>query len=159
MRLTTYTDYALRVLMYLAAQPQRKPTVGEIAKVHGISRHHLMKVVQGLSRAGFIETARGNQGGLKLNRPAAAIGLGEVVRQTEPDLDIVPCLASEGADCCLISPACRLRGALHRAGASFLEVLDEYSLADLVQNREALLALLPTPFPVEAGHTQPARSS
>lgn len=142
MRLTAYTDYALRVLMFLAVRPEPKPTIGEIAKAHGISRNHLMKVAYELGQAGLIETVRGNRGGLRLKRPAAEIGLGEVVRQTEPDLNLVPCFAQQGADCCVITPACGLRAALHRARAAFLDVLDQYSLADLVQNREALLPLL-----------------
>jgi Rrf2 family nitric oxide-sensitive transcriptional repressor len=142
MRLTVYTDYALRVLMYVAVRPEPKPTIGEIAAAHGVSRNHLMKVVYELGRAGFIETVRGNRGGLKLKRPAAEIGLGEVIRHTEPDLDIVPCFAESGANCCVITPACGLRAALHRARAAFLDVLDQYSLADLTQNRDALLPLL-----------------
>lgn len=142
MRLTVYTDYALRVLMYIAVHPEPKPTIAGIASAYGISRGHLMKVVYELGVAGYIETVRGNRGGLRLKRPAAEIGLGEVVRHTEPDLDIVPCLTRGNADCCAISPACNLRGALNRARAAFLEVLDEYSLADLVQNRDALASLL-----------------
>jgi Rrf2 family nitric oxide-sensitive transcriptional repressor len=154
MRLTVYTDYALRVLMYLAVQPGLKATISEIAQAYGISRNHLMKVVYQLGQAGFIETARGNRGGLKLKRPAAEIGLGEVIRRTEPDLDIVPCFAQDGPDCCVISPACGLRGALHRARAAFLDVLDQYSLADLAQNRDALQPLLDRAIraqPAEAG--------
>jgi Rrf2 family nitric oxide-sensitive transcriptional repressor len=142
MRLTVYTDYALRVLMYLAVRPEPMPTIGEIAKAHRISHNHLMKVVRELGRAGFIETVRGNRGGLRLKRPAAEIGLGEVVRRTEPDLDIVPCFAADAADCCVLTPACGLRGALFRAQAAFLEVLDGLSLADLTQNRDVLIALL-----------------
>jgi Rrf2 family nitric oxide-sensitive transcriptional repressor len=156
MRLTAYTDYALRVLMYLAVQPEPKPTIGEIAKAYGVSRNHLMKIVYELGRAGFIETVRGHRGGLKLKRPAAGIGLGEVIRQTEPDLDIVPCFAQDGPACCVITPACSLSGALHRARAAFLDVLDQYSLADLVRNGDALQALLrtsaePEPTASEAG--------
>jgi Rrf2 family nitric oxide-sensitive transcriptional repressor len=142
MRLTVYTDYALRVLIYLSLHDDRKPTIGEIAEAYGVSRNHLMKVVHQLGVAGFIETARGNRGGLRLKRPAADIRLGEIVRRTEPDLDIVPCFAAEGGDCCVISPACGLRTALARARLAFLQVLDSYTLADLVQNREALLPLL-----------------
>lgn len=151
MRLTVYTDYALRVLMYLAVRPEPRPTIGEIAQAHGVSRNHLMKVVYELGRAGFIETARGNRGGLRLKRPAAEIGLGEIIRQTEPDLDLVPCFAAGGAGRCVITPACSLRAALHRARAAFLEVLDQYSLADLVQNRDALLPLLQPAAVAEPG--------
>lgn len=157
MRLTVYTDYALRVLMYLAVHVEPKPTIGQIARAYGISRNHLMKVTYELGVAGFIETVRGNKGGLRLKRPAAEIGLGEVIRHTEPDLDLVPCFAQAGSDCCAISPACRLRGALNQARSAFMEVLDSYTLDDLVANGEALRALLlgaaesaspVTPFPV-----------
>jgi Rrf2 family nitric oxide-sensitive transcriptional repressor len=142
MRLTVYTDYALRVLMYIAVHPEPKPTIAGIASAYGISRAHLMKVVYELGVAGYIETVRGNRGGLRLKRPAEQIGLGEVIRHTEPDLDLVPCFAQDAADCCAIRPACNLRGALNRARAAFLAVLDGYSLADLVQNRDALATLI-----------------
>jgi Rrf2 family nitric oxide-sensitive transcriptional repressor len=145
MRLTTYTDYALRVLMYLAVHPEPKPTIGQIAGAYAISRNHLMKVAYQLGVAGFIETARGNRGGLRLKREPAEIGLGEVIRHTETDFDLVPCFAETGPDCCKITPACSLRGALHKARAAFMAVLDAYTLADLVANRDALSALLSTP--------------
>jgi Rrf2 family transcriptional regulator, nitric oxide-sensitive transcriptional repressor len=141
MRLTVYTDYALRVLMFLAVHPEPKPTIGEIAASYGISRNHLMKVVYELGVAGYIETARGKKGGLRLARPAVAIGLGDVVRQTEPDLALVPCFDPVNAACAL-TPACRLRGVLHLAQAAFLKVLDEHTLADLVENRIAIEGLL-----------------
>jgi Rrf2 family nitric oxide-sensitive transcriptional repressor len=142
MRLTVYTDYALRVLMYLQVHPEPMPTISEIAKVHGISRNHLMKVVYDLGVAGYIETVRGKKGGLRLKRPAAGIGLGEVIRRTEPDMELVPCFAKTGGSCAL-TPACQLKLALHRARAAFMEVLDGYTLADLVQNRSVLSGLLP----------------
>jgi Rrf2 family transcriptional regulator, nitric oxide-sensitive transcriptional repressor len=141
MRLTVYTDYALRVLMFLAVHPEPKPTIGEIAASYGISRNHLMKVVYELGVAGYIETARGKNGGLRLARPAVAIGLGELVRQTEPDLALVPCFDPVNAACAL-TPACKLRGVLHLAQAAFLKVLDDHTLADLVENRIALEGLL-----------------
>jgi len=142
MRLTVYSDFALRVLMYLAVHPEPMPTIGEIATSYGISRNHLMKVVYELGVAGYIETVRGKKGGLRLKRRPEDIGLGEVIRQTEPDLDLVPCFARRGADCCAITPACSLKGALHRARAAFMEVLDGYTLADLVRNGAELRALL-----------------
>lgn len=142
MRLTVYTDYALRVLMYLAVHADPKPTIGQIAEAYSVSRSHLMKVAYELGVAGFIETARGNKGGLRLKRPAAEIGLGEVIRHTEADFDLAPCFAKAGPDCCTISPACRLRGALNQARAAFMSVLDSYTLADLVENRDTLTALL-----------------
>lgn len=141
MRLTVYTDYALRVLMYLAVHPEPKPTIGEIASSYAISRNHLMKVVYELGQAGYIETARGKGGGLRLARTPGGIGLGEVVRRTEPDFALVPCFDPERA-ACAITPACRLRGALHQAQAAFLQVLDGYTLADLVENRAVLEPML-----------------
>jgi Rrf2 family transcriptional regulator, nitric oxide-sensitive transcriptional repressor len=141
MRLTVYTDYALRVLMFLAVHPEPKPTIGEIAASYGISRNHLMKVVYELGVAGYIETVRGKKGGLRLARAAAAIGLGDIVRQTEPDLALVPCFDPVNAACAL-TPACKLRGVLHLAQAAFLKVLDDHTLADLVENRIALEGLL-----------------
>jgi Rrf2 family nitric oxide-sensitive transcriptional repressor len=144
MRLTVYTDYALRVLMYVAVRPEPRPTIAAIAASYGISRNHLMKVVHELGVAGYLETVRGKNGGLRLARPAASIGLGEVVRRTEPDLALVPCFDPVNA-ACAITPACRLRVALHQARLAFLKVLDDYTLADLVENRDALDALLGAP--------------
>ena len=141
MRLTVYTDYSLRVLMYLAVHAEPRPTIAQIATSYGVSRNHLMKVVHALGLAGYIETVRGKGGGLRLARRPEDIGLGEVVRRTEPDLALVPCFDPEGGGCA-ITPACRLRSALHQAQAAFLKVLDGYSLADLVENRAALEALL-----------------
>jgi Rrf2 family nitric oxide-sensitive transcriptional repressor len=148
MRLTVHTDYALRVLMYVAVREQPRPTISGIAASYGISRNHLMKVVYQLGVAGYLETVRGKNGGLKLARPAAEIGLGEVIRSTEPDLALVPCFDPVNA-VCAISPACRLRNALHQAQAAFLQVLDGYTLADLVANRGELAELLPAAPPLE----------
>lgn len=141
MRLTVYTDYALRVLMYLAVHSGPKPTIGEIASSYRVSRNHLMKVVYELGVAGYIETVRGKNGGLRLARRPQDIGLGELIRQTEPDMALVPCFDPVNSPCA-IAPACRLRGALHQARAAFLDVLDGYTLADLVGNRPALQDLL-----------------
>lgn len=146
MRLTVHTDYALRVLMYVAVRPEPRPTISAIAASYGISRNHLMKVVYQLGVAGYLETVRGKNGGLKLARPAGEIGLGEVVRRTEPDFALVPCFDPVGA-ACAITPACRLRSALHQARAAFLKVLDSYTLADLVENRAVLDELLPDGAP------------
>lgn len=141
MRLTVYTDFALRVLMYVALHPERLPTIAEIASSYGISRNHLMKVVYELGLAGYVETVRGKNGGLRLARQPADIVLGEVVRRTEPDMDLVPCF-DLGRAACVITPACTLRRALHEARAAFLKVLDGYTLADLIENRSVLSALL-----------------
>ena len=141
MRLTVYTDYALRVLMYLAIHPEPKPTIGEIASSYAVSRNHLMKVVYELGVAGYIETVRGKGGGLRLARSPESIVLGEVIRRTEPDMALVPCFDPVNT-VCAITPACKLRVALHQARAAFLDVLDSYTLADLVENRAVLQPLL-----------------
>ncbi len=141
MRLTVYTDYALRVLMYVAVRPDPLPTIGQIADAYQISRNHLMKVVYELGQAGYLETVRGKNGGLRLARRPEEIGLGLLVRETEPDMALVPCFDPINAQCA-ITPACRLRGAFAEARTAFLGVLDSYSLADLVSNGASLQALL-----------------
>ena len=141
MRLTVYTDYSLRVLMYVALHPERLPTIGEIASSYGISRNHLMKVVYDLGLAGYVVTVRGKNGGLRLAQPPQDVVLGEVVRRTEPDMALVPCFEPIGASCA-ISPACILRRALHEARSAFLDVLDGYTVADLIKNRGMLSELL-----------------
>jgi Rrf2 family nitric oxide-sensitive transcriptional repressor len=141
MRLTIYTDFSLRVLMYVALHPERRLTIAEIASSYAISKNHLMKVVYQLGVAGYIETVRGQNGGMRLARRAQDIILGEVVRRTEPDMALVPCLAANDAACVLM-PACKLRRALEQARSAFLAVLDDYSLADLVENRDVLRELL-----------------
>jgi Rrf2 family nitric oxide-sensitive transcriptional repressor len=141
MRLTVYTDYALRVLIYTAVHPEPKPTIGQIASSYDISRNHLMKVVYQLGVAGYIGTSRGKSGGLRLARRPEDIVLGDVVRRTEPDFTLVPCFDADNA-LCAITPGCRLRGVLFQARAAFLQVLDSYTLADLVENRAELRLLL-----------------
>jgi len=141
MRLTVYTDYALRLLMYLAVKDEGLATIEEIAQSYGISKNHLMKVAHQLGVAGYVDTVRGRRGGLRLAKPAKAIGLGEVVRHTEPDMAIVMCFAPVNADCAVL-PSCVLRKALARARAAFVDVLDEYTLNDLVKPRASLQELL-----------------
>jgi Rrf2 family nitric oxide-sensitive transcriptional repressor len=104
MRLTVYTDYSLRVLMYVALHPERRPTIGEVAASYGISKNHVMKVVHQLGVAGYIATLRGQSGGMRLARSPQEISLGEVVRRTEPDLALVPCFDPINA-ACVITPA------------------------------------------------------
>jgi Rrf2 family nitric oxide-sensitive transcriptional repressor len=141
-RLTVYTDYSLRLLMYLAVKgDNRLATIGEVADAHGIAKNHLTKVAHRLGLAGYIETVRGKGGGLRLARPTERIGLGEVVRHTKPDMALVPCFDPLRAPCPII-PACGLRGALYEARRAFLAVLDRYSLADLVTRRAELGGLL-----------------
>ena len=133
MRLTQWTDYSLRVLMYCAASEQReqRATVGEIAEAHGISRSHLTKIVMTLSGLGLLETTRGRGGGLRLLRPAHTIVLGEVVRHTESDLTLVECFDADH-NTWRLDGHCRLKGALREAMNRYLEVLDGVNLADLV---------------------------
>jgi Rrf2 family transcriptional regulator, nitric oxide-sensitive transcriptional repressor len=141
MRLTVYTDYALRMLMYLALKDDGLATIEEVAQSYGISKNHLMKVAHQLGLAGYIETVRGRRGGLRLAKPAKAIRLGDVVRHTEPDMAIVMCFEPINADCAVL-PYCVLRKALERARAAFLEALDNYALSDLVKPRAALQSRL-----------------
>ncbi|MGQ5490376.1 RrF2 family transcriptional regulator [Thauera sp. ZXT1-4] len=140
MNITQHTDYALRVLMYLGACPERRVTIKEVAERFDISRSHLMKIVTELVGKGFIDGARGKGGGMKLARPAIEIGLGDVVRQIEPSLALVECFGTKSH--CLLDPACRLKGVLDGALRAFLSALDGVSLADLVGDdaclREAL---------------------
>ena len=132
MRLTNFSDYALRVLMYAATRSDRLITIEETAEVYGISRAHLMKVAPQLTRAGFLKATRGRTGGLALARRPEKIGLGDVVRATEPDFAIVECFTAENG--CLITPRCRLKGVLKEALTAFVGTLDRYTLADLVLN-------------------------
>jgi Rrf2 family transcriptional regulator, nitric oxide-sensitive transcriptional repressor len=140
MRLTAYTDYTLRTLMYLAVHVDRHATIAEIATAYRISETHLMKVVHQLGVSGDIETLRGRNGGMRLGKPAASINLGAVVRRTEADMEVVPCFEDEKL--CIIGGACTLTTALRTALAAFLAVLDQYTLADLIAPRRRLASLL-----------------
>lgn len=134
MKLTSWTDYTLRVLMYCAAaQGREQPvTITEIAEAHGISRSHLTKIVMDLSAQGLLATTRGRGGGLRLQRPPEKILLAEVLRHTETDFAMVECFDRDH-DRCRISSDCRLRGVLRRALDSFFESMSGVTLADLVQ--------------------------
>jgi Rrf2 family nitric oxide-sensitive transcriptional repressor len=140
MRLTTYTDYTLRTLMYLAIDTGRHATIAEIAATWRVSETHLMKIVHHLGLAGDVETIRGRNGGIRLARPPGAINLGAIVRRTETDMDLVGCF--NDAESCAISDACVLQAVLHEALAAFLAVLDRYTLADLIAPRAKLATLL-----------------
>lgn len=146
MRLTQYTDYSLRVLMYLGMRAGGLCTVAEIADAYGISRNHLTKVVHELGRAGYVETVRGRGGGLRLARAPGAIRIGDVVRRMEEDFDIVACFGagrSEGKSGCVIAPDCRLAGMFDESLHAFLAVLDRYTLADLLAAPDTLLRHFP----------------
>lgn len=131
MRLTAFTDYGLRALMRLAAEPDRTITTEEIAEEHGISRNHLVKVVRELAEAGLIATQRGGGGGMRLARPAHEITIGEVVRRLEARHALVECFRADGGDC-ILNPGCRLKSRLKRAKEAFLADLDRSTLADCV---------------------------
>jgi Rrf2 family nitric oxide-sensitive transcriptional repressor len=139
MKLTAFTDYSLRVLIYLAAQPQRRATIGEVAAAFAVSEHHLTKVVHFLGKQGWLANVRGKGGGLALAKPPEAINIGDVVRHTEGGA-IVECFG-EGGGVCRITGLCRLQGVLGEAVAAFHAVLQRYTLADLVHNREALASV------------------
>ncbi len=140
MRLTTYTDYALRTLMYLALKRDGLATIADIAEAYGISGNHLMKVVHQLGVAGDIETVRGRQGGMRLARRPEEINIGKLVRRMEPDLQMAPCFGNPGI--CPITPTCVLQQAMDEALHAFLAVLDNYTLADLVGPQRKLGVLL-----------------
>ncbi|MED5621891.1 Rrf2 family transcriptional regulator [Ideonella sp. BN130291] len=141
MKLSTFTDYSLRVLIFLAARPERRVTIAEIAGTFEVSEHHLTKVVHFLARNGWLASARGRGGGLMLGRRAEDIVIGQVVRDTEGQLRPAECFDADADDCCL-SPVCRLRDAMAEAVAAFHAVLDRYTLADVVRNRADIAQVL-----------------
>lgn len=145
MRLTVYSDYALRLMMYLGLKGERLSTIAEIADAYDISKAHLMKITHELGQKGLVETVRGRQGGMRLGRNAAGIGVGEIVRACEPDFAIVPCMEASGV--CALQPACVLKRALASAASAFLDVLDGYTLADLIRPSVPLRQLLAIDVP------------
>ncbi|QSP94908.1 Rrf2 family transcriptional regulator [Marinobacter salinisoli] len=142
MHITRYTDYSLRVLIYLAVQNKRLTTIQEIADQYDISRNHLMKVVHQLNKRGYIETVRGKKGGMRLDREPTDINVGILVRETEQDLKMVECFSPKTN--CRIAPVCGLKSMFGEALQAFLAVLDNYTLADVIQDqhRPQLLRLL-----------------
>ncbi|WP_119155329.1 Rrf2 family transcriptional regulator [Caldimonas tepidiphila] len=146
MKLTAFTDYSLRVLIYLAAQPGRRATIAEVAASFDVKENHLTKVVHALGKAGWLQNVRGKGGGMELARPAAEIVVGEVVRRTEDGDEPTGCFADSKGDCC-ITHLCRLQGVLREAVQAFYLVLDGYTLADLVHNRDALAEVIFTRRP------------
>ncbi len=141
MRLTQYTDYSFRVLIHLALSSS-VVTIREISEAYGVSRNHLMKVVQQLSRAGYVESLRGQGGGLRLKKSPDDITIGDVVRDMEPDIALVECQKDEKL--CVISPACRLKGLMEKSKGAFFDELDKSTLRDLLPRsaREGLVTLL-----------------
>lgn len=127
MRLTRHTDYAIRVLLYLGSQPDRLCSIAEIARAHGISQSHLMKVVSALVRTGYVASVRGRFGGIRLARPPGEIRIGPVIRATKDRFDLVDCAR------CIVAPPCGLTDLLQEALAAFMTVLDDHSLIDLME--------------------------
>ena len=133
MRLTDYTDYTLRVLMFCAVHPERPITIAEIAESHSVSKNHLMKIVNDLARQGILQTTRGRGGGLRLLKPAAEIRIGDVVRNTETDFRMVECFDADHNSCTLTAH-CQLKNVIGRAMGAYLAELDKVTLADITQN-------------------------
>ncbi|WP_339864189.1 Rrf2 family transcriptional regulator [Paremcibacter congregatus] len=130
MKLTAFTDYSLRLMMYVAVHDERLVSIKEVSEVFDISRNHLMKIVHELGKGGYLQTVRGKNGGFRLGRPAAEINVGQLVRYTEEDMSIVECFSQETSNC-KIAASCKLSIALSQALKAFLTVLDGYTLADL----------------------------
>jgi Rrf2 family transcriptional regulator, nitric oxide-sensitive transcriptional repressor len=142
MQMTNFTDYCLRVLMYVAvASPGKRATVVDIATAFGISRSHLTKVVHRLGKTGALRNVQGRGGGLELARPAAEINVGAVVRSVDAGTVLVECFDLK-TNRCVIAPTCRLRDALGAANEAFYKVLDGYTLADITSNRQPLAKIL-----------------
>lgn len=140
MQLTSFTDYALRSLMYLAARPEKLCTVREVAAHYGISYNHLVKVGHRLAQLGYIHSAKGKGGGIRLACDATSLRLGDLVKQLEPHMALVECFSPETNSCKIIS-SCRLKHYLHEAAAAFLDTLNKYTLADAVRNAALFMAL------------------
>lgn len=140
MQLTSYTDFSLRVLMFVAINKDRLVTVREITNTYNVSRHHMVKVVHNLAKQGFLQTTRGKYGGVRLGRAPHLINIGEVVRCSENNMDIVECLKDTHCDC-PITPVCPAKLILKQASDSFLNVLSNYTLADLTIKRDSLSKL------------------
>ena len=141
MQLTRYTDFGIRTLMYMAVQPERTALfrIAEITEVFDLSPNHVSKIIHHLGKVGYLQTVRGKAGGFRLAKAASDINLGALVRELEHSLAPIDC----SKPYCRLTPACQLKGVLAEAVAAYLAVLDLYSLADIVSNKDELLALLP----------------
>lgn len=144
MRLTDYTDYALRVMLFLSVHREGLSTIQDISDAYGVSKNHLMKVVQQLGELGWVDTVRGRNGGLKLNERSLSLTIGQVVRATETDFALVGCFERERSEVrqCVIEPRCRLKQVFQAAQDAFLAELDRHTLGELVEPVAAPLAAL-----------------
>lgn len=148
MRLSEYTDYTLRVLMYCANRGEELVTIAEMAEHLRLSKNHLMKIVNELGRQGVLETVRGRGGGIRLGKPAAQIRIGEMVRATETDFRLVECF-DPATDECTLTPGCRLKSALKGALKAYMAELDKLTLADItspLRHRSVVSVALPKPL-------------
>jgi len=136
MQLTKFTDYALRVLLFLAQNQDKRVTIDDLANHYHVSRNHLMKIVHSLSVAGFIRSSRGRNGGLNLGIPANNITVADVILHTEKNMDLVECFEIHSN--CMLESDCVLRHVLHRAQDSFMEVLSLFSLTDIIERQNRL---------------------
>lgn len=142
--LTQFSDYSLRLAIYLACHPGELVSVDQVSRAFGISKHHLVRVVQTLTELGVVESQRGRGGGMRLAVNPATLNVGWLIRETEPHLNLVECFDAE-TNRCPIAPACGLKGALQQAQRAFLEVLDRYTLDQLLGRRAELVTLLSIP--------------
>ncbi|WP_129688007.1 RrF2 family transcriptional regulator [Gottfriedia acidiceleris] len=137
MRLTNYSDYSLRVLIFLSSEPHEKlVNIKDIAEAYDISKNHLMKIIYNLGKMGYIETIRGRNGGIRLAKLPSELNIGEIIRKTEEDFNIVECF--EHGNTCVITPVCSLKHVFNKALEQFLQVLDQYTLDDIVKNNAML---------------------
>jgi len=146
MHLTTFSDYSMRVMMYLGLQHGQLVTISDIAQAYKISENHLTKVVHHLAQRGYVETLRGKGGGLRLARDPNTVNIGEMIRDSEGGTGLLPCLDTEGT--CCIQPSCKLMGMLREAQSALFKVLDKYTLADLLYQEGPLARILMHPRPV-----------
>lgn len=141
MELSQFTDYSLRVLIYVTVRQPEKVTIPELTKAYRVSQHHLVKIVHNLGKLGYLENKRGRNGGIYLGKSPDQVSIGDVVRRTETHLNLVECFSAK-SNACRLTPACRLMGAFLEARDAFFGVLDSYTLADLAENKNSILNLL-----------------
>lgn len=140
MQLTQFTDYSLRALIYITLK-KGSCTIKDITDAYSISNNHLIKIIHNLSKMGLIKTIRGKNGGILMAASPETINLGQLIMELEPNFDLVPCFNKEKANCC-IAPACKLKSVLYEAQRAFLQILEQYTLADVLHNPSELSALL-----------------